>query len=307
MRADQPVDGGRQLCSACRPCRASVFLLAIVPVRMCVGWWLHPAQSGEDGKLMGSGMTETFTREVRLCSAFIAALPEGWVPYAETAGFDILLVRVPDGFQIGIQAKLRLNAKVIRQACETGDPGELTAPGPDCRAILVPKGAVGDDMAAICRMLGLTVIAVQEVGPGTFSPDLPRLKQDGAGREWFEMGPSRRLDLPDHVPDVEAGVPGPLQLTAWKIKAIRIVVTLEQRGFVLRDDFRHHKIDMRRWIAPRTGWLVRKEPGWGRGPRLPDFRAQHPRNWAQIEASYEKWRAPDQLGGRAASAGVGSR
>ncbi len=253
----------------------------------------------------GYELSETFTREVQLCSAFIAALPEGWVSYAETGGFDILLVRGLDGFQIGIQAKLRLNAKVIRQACETGGPGGLTSAGPDCRAILVPKGAVGSDMAEICRMLGLTVIAVHEVGG--FSPDLPRLKQDGAGKAWFEMGPSQRVDLPDHVPDVEAGVPAPLQLTAWKIKAIRIAVTLEQRGFVLRDDFKHHKIDMRRWIAPRTGWLVRTEPGWARGPRLPDFRAQHPRNWAQIEAAYEKWRAPDQPCALAAKAGAGSR
>ena len=252
-------------------------------------------------------MSETFTREVQLCSAVIAALPEDWVPYAETGGFDILLVRALDGFQIGIQAKLRLNAKVIRQACETGGSAGLAFPGPDCRAILVPKGAVGDDMAEICRMLGLTVIAVHEAGPRGFSPDLPRLKQDGAGKAWFETGPSQRLDLPDHVPDVEAGVPAPLQLTAWKIKAIRIAVTLEQRGFVLRDDFKHHKIDMRRWIAPRTGWLVRTEPGWSRGPRLPDFRAQHHRNWAQIEAAYEKWRAPDQPGARTASAGAGPR
>lgn len=238
-------------------------------------------------------MSETFTREVQLCSAFMASLPEGWTPYAETGGFDILLVRSLDGFQIGVQAKLKLNAKVIRQACEGSGISELTAPGPDCRAILVPKGAVGDDMAEICRMLGLTVIALQDGLRPTFTPALPRLKQDGAGTVWFEMGPNQRLELPDHVPDVEAGVPAPLRLTAWKIKAIRISVTLERRGFVLRDDFKHHKIDMRRWIAPRTGWLIRREPGWARGPRLPDFRAQHPRNWAQIEAAYETWRRPD--------------
>ncbi|TNC63992.1 hypothetical protein [Rubellimicrobium roseum] len=245
-------------------------------------------------------MSETFTREVQLCSTFMASLPEEWVPYAETGGFDILLVRRLDGFQIGVQAKLRLNAKVIRQACETGGPGDLTAPGPDCRAILVPQGAVGDDMAEICRMLGLTVMALTPGQRAAFTPDLPRPKQDGAGTVWFEMGPARRLELPDHVPDVEAGVPAPLRLTAWKIKAIRIAVTLERRGVVLRDDFKHHKIDMRRWIAPRIGWLIRQEPGWARGPRLPDFRAQHPRNWAQIEAAYETWRRPDPREGTVA-------
>lgn len=37
-----------------------------------------------------------------MCAAFIAALPEGWVAYPETGGFDIVLLRSADGFQIGI-------------------------------------------------------------------------------------------------------------------------------------------------------------------------------------------------------------
>ena len=58
-------------------------------------------------------MTAGFAKESDLCAAFLASLPEGWTAYPETAGFDILLGREVDGFQIGIQAKLRLNAKVI--------------------------------------------------------------------------------------------------------------------------------------------------------------------------------------------------
>ena len=38
-----------------------------------------------------------------------------WTPYAETAGWDILLVAA-DGTQIGVQAKLRFNLKVIAQS-----------------------------------------------------------------------------------------------------------------------------------------------------------------------------------------------
>jgi hypothetical protein len=52
---------------------------------------------------------------------------------------------------------------------------------------------------------------------------------------------------------------------------------------------------MQRWVTPRFGWLVRQEKGWGGGPHLPDFRAQHPKNWAQIEAGYETWRLPDEV------------
>lgn len=52
---------------------------------------------------------------------------------------------------------------------------------------------------------------------------------------------------------------------------------------------------MRRGVAPRSGWPVRNEAGWVREPRLPDFRAQHPINWKQIEAAYERWRLPNSV------------
>ncbi|HVG49034.1 MAG TPA: hypothetical protein VM899_12990, partial [Rubellimicrobium sp.] len=89
--------------------------------------------------------------------------------------------------------------------------------------------------------------------------------------EQIEQGPSSRIPLPDLIPDVIAGAPAPRKLTAWNIKAIRITVTLEREGRVVRDDFKHHKVDIRRWIAPGSRWLVRNGEGWSRGPGLPDF------------------------------------
>jgi hypothetical protein len=240
-------------------------------------------------------MAGGFTREADLCGAFLAALPEGWTAYPETGGFDILLVREADSLQIGIQAKLRLNAKVIRQVVEEGGSTLVTTPGPDCRAVLVPQGTAGADMTEICRLLGLTVIVLPGHWHQPFNPALPRPRQDAESKTWFEWAPGQRIALPDHVPDVEAGRPAPVRLTAWKIKAIRIAVTLDRRGFVLREDFKHHKVDMRRWVAPRSGWLVQHATGWSKGPRLPDFRSQHPRNWVQIEADYDKWRLPDEV------------
>ena len=237
-------------------------------------------------------MGTVFTREVDLCSTFLGLVPEGWLVYAETGGFDILLVRKEDGFQIGVQAKLRLNAKVLCQALETGGASAVTDPNPDCRAVLVPKAAVGADMARLCTHLGLTILVLDPGRATRLSPDLPRLKQDGEGRVWFEQGPSRRIPLPDLVPDVIAGASAPRRLTAWKIKAMRIALTLEREGRVVREDFKHHKVDIRRWIAPGSRWLVRNGDGWSRGPGLPDFQAQHPRNWSQIAAAYDTWRRP---------------
>ncbi len=62
-----------------------------------------------------------FKTEAELCAAFIeyAQRGEAWTAYAETCGWDILLVRKADGFQIGIQAKLNYNMKVLSQCLET--------------------------------------------------------------------------------------------------------------------------------------------------------------------------------------------
>lgn len=62
-----------------------------------------------------------FATEAELCAAFVA-----WVArenpdircFAEWCGWDILVV-FPEGWQLGIQAKLRLNAEVITQATLT--------------------------------------------------------------------------------------------------------------------------------------------------------------------------------------------
>ena len=63
---------------------------------------------------------QAFRSEADLCAAFLAALErehaKKWMAYAETAGWDILLVRLKDGFQIGIQAKLALNDLCHHQA-----------------------------------------------------------------------------------------------------------------------------------------------------------------------------------------------
>ena len=198
-------------------------------------------------------MSQAFAREADLCAAFVAALPEGWVAYPETGGFDLLLVRAADGLQIGVEAKLRLNAKVVRQACERSRPDQLTGPCPDCRAVLVPKGAAGADLAELCRLLGLTVITMGAEPRQTFTPPLPRPKQDARSLTWFELAPTERIPLPEYVPDVAAGAPRPVRLTAWKIRAIRIAVTLERRGFVLGDYFKHHQVSMQRWVTPRLG------------------------------------------------------
>jgi hypothetical protein len=243
---------------------------------------------------------KAFPTEADLCASFIRQLPKGWTPYAECCGWDILLVRDDDGFQIGIQAKLKLNLEVVNQALE--DEGEWHATGgnPDCRAVMVPH----DDpmrLGKICDYVGLTVIRVMTPEDHkrrygwhrspAFSPDLPK-REDWDERRWYETAPAKRHALPEYVHDVRAGSASPLQLTAWKIKALKIAVLLEERGVVTRRDFAHLKLDHRRWVA--SGWLKATRDGYVEDA-MPDFRGQHPIVYGQVKADAAKWRPPRSL------------
>lgn len=230
-----------------------------------------------------------FATEVDLCSCFVEQIDQKeWGVYAESCGWDILLVRRADGFQIGIEAKLKLNLKVIDQAIEC-DYTSADSPGPDCRAILVPSTETGFD--SLCAYIGLTVIRVWPKSKywkkGRVEPGLPAIKDRGWRDRWYEWCPTVRHKLPEYVPDVRAGAPSPTQLTDWKIKAIKIAVLLEKRGYVTRADFKHLHIDHRRWLKPAS-WLLIEDGHYVRG-RMPNFQAQHPVVWDQIKADFEKW------------------
>jgi hypothetical protein len=232
-----------------------------------------------------------FATEVDLCAAFLAALPAGWTAYAETAGWDILLVRDADGFQIGIQAKLKFNLAVLHQAIETEVGEYCDRAGPDCRAVLVPdgEGRLGSLAAYLC----LTVL---EVCGGdrvrwrkAFEPELPVIGKCPWRDPWFDLVPVKRHQLPAYVPDCQAGDKAPVQLTDWKIKAMKIAVLLECNGSVAREDFKRLDLDHRRWLAGQWLALDFATNRWVKGKRWPDFAAQHPRNFAEIKADAETW------------------
>jgi hypothetical protein len=259
-----------------------------------------------------------FENEAALCAAFIGALPDGWTAYAETAGFDILLVRGSDGAQIGVEAKMTLNAKVLMQAVEgmySGHGSEYGAP--DFRAALVPYGTAGVEMRCLANYLGVTVIQCRAPGEGeqeierkvelygayyrkhaaqeyqTFKPELPVVQKYEWRESWVDHCPVERCKVPDYVPDVAAGASGPSQLSEWKIKAIKICVILERRAFVTIADFKHIRIDRKRWLDFRWLQPTEQRGKYVRGSIALDLRAAHPINFAQIEADYEKWKPAD--------------
>lgn len=227
-----------------------------------------------------------FAKEVDLCATFIAALPKHWVAYPETAGFDILLVRADDGFQIGIEAKLRMCAEVMSQAIEERGAWCADLSGPDCRAVLIPE-LTGGAFDRIAKYLGVTIIRVDaQSWPGQrrFTPRLPDLGDEYSEEKWHEWSPTKRCNLPSYVPDVKAGAQAPLRLTEWKIGALKLQIIMERNGHVTREDFKTCKVDHRRWLARETGWLRRENGRLVKGDRFPDFAKQHPIVYEQIKA-----------------------
>lgn len=270
-----------------------------------------------------------YESEADMCAAFIAwAAIFGWRAYAETGGWDILLVRESDGFQIGIEAKQSLCLDVIVQAIEGQvsrySSGALT--GPDCRAILVPSSTQEHKFQTICRGLHLTIITAKppgemaargtmwqmeeytssdgetrrrrKIGRAAFAPDLPQEPMPPHfyffdNNDWCYLCPDRRVPLPDYIPDVVAGASAPVALTAWKVRAIKASIIMETRGSITRKDFKALGLNPSRWTQL---WLRPSDdpnrPGFVPGPQMPDFRAQHPRNYEEIKADTAKWMPP---------------
>lgn len=216
-----------------------------------------------------------YTSERELCADFSTwATKQGWTVYPETAGFDLVLVD-QNQRQIGIEAKLRLNAKVIIQAST-----RYQDQGPDYRAVLVPKQ---NDLTELCKLLGISVLHPSH---NAFAPALPPIESSWwHDREWFENLPSRRLVLPEYVPDCAAGVKSPLQLTTWKIKMMRLSIIMD-RGPVSNPVFK--ALGLNKYNLTRSGFIKPTKEGMVKAA-FPDLREQHPINYSEVERDIEKW------------------
>ena len=152
---------------------------------------------------------EKFASEAEMCAKFIAAIGPLWTAYAETGGWDILLSRKSDGLQVGIQAKLLMNAHVVSQCLDERYQWGLT--GPDHRAILVPSYATPFS-EKICQTIGITIITVQKgekkyYQRNVFRPLLPvetftkspiRTGMNGALKSGSSFLNMCRMSPPDH-------------------------------------------------------------------------------------------------------------
>jgi hypothetical protein len=258
----------------------------------------------------------TFATEAALCAAFLQCVPKEWVAYPESCGFDIVLAHKETGAQIGIEAKLVLNAKVLVQVTEDRDRDPR---GPDFRAVLV--GKVVAENAILAKRLGIKVLTlVPRRNPKGYSHVTPRgypesdwvVNRGGdwlpefapyklgrglswwSGNEWEDEAPVERLKLPDYVPQVAAGVPAPVKLTDWMIQAIRMCITVDQIDFVGKKHFQHLKLSQSRWTQGQWLESTGTRGVWRAGRNFPaaNFRKTHPVSYAQIEADWPEWGAP---------------
>jgi hypothetical protein len=243
-----------------------------------------------------------FPTEAALCDLFMDDMRAmgGWTIYPETAGFDILMVRDATGHQLGVEAKLSLNAKVADQILPDVHQGYGDGrQGPDFRAVIVPYiGESSEGIAKMLRILGVQVWTPDGYARSTTFMHFQISRHRGDAREcdatvgdllpwdiaWHDWNPVRRCVLPEIVPTVRAGVPCPTQLTPWKIGALKVIADLEVFGFVTAKSVRDHSVDARRFCAS-DGWLTSIGGGrWARGT-LPRFEEQHPEAYAQVLAA----------------------
>lgn len=237
-----------------------------------------------------------FPKEEDLCRLFAQEMADlGWTVYPETGGFDLLLVWPETGHQLGVEAKLSLNAKVADQIIPDDLPGfHSRGAGPDFRAVIVPTLTdASQGIAKLLKILGVNVWDVRDQGRGpSFMNAVTRY--EGAAQwavsskplpgfdcAWFDFNPARRCEVPSIMPQVPAGVPSPVRLTPWKMGALKVLVDLELDGFVTAGSVRAHGVDPRRFCAT-DGWLKALGEGkWGLGA-VPDFAGQHPDAYGQL-------------------------
>lgn len=230
-----------------------------------------------------------FKSEGDLCELFIREFNalEGWTCYPEAGGFDVLVVH-DDGRQIGVEAKLVLNAKVADQILPEHNDDYHGTPGPDHRMVIVSK--ITEANAGIAKMLerhGVRVLRPTSTNNKEFSfwlkheifetTRVPLFSQ----QHLFDWNPSERCQVPMVVSDLPAGVPAPVRLTPWKESALKIIALMRKQGFITNKQIAEHGIGVGRWTQPRLGkpaWLAKGavQGLWVETEHLPPFDKQHP-------------------------------
>ena len=241
---------------------------------------------------VGRKERETMKKETELCEVFIREFNavDGWTCYPEAAGFDVLVVH-DDGRQIGVEAKLALNAKIADQILPDCGDDFYGSAGPDHRLVIVSK--ITDASAGIAKMLQRLGVKVLQ----------PRQSWQVSGYEWtfdlrhqllcyeegpsffgrermFDWSPEARCHVPSIVTNLPAGVPAPVRLTPWKESALKVIALMRRQGHISAKQIASFGISTTAWTQPGTkpAWLAKSSTRglWVETEHMPAFDKQHP-------------------------------
>ena len=243
--------------------------------------------------------------EADLCAVFITNFSKmpGWTCYPEAGGFDILAVHA-DGRQIGVQAKLSLNAKVAEQVlpCERDDFSEM--PGPDYRLVIVHKlTTASEGIARMLAMLGIRVLTPRQSRSSqgdvwTFGEFNHLLEASGQttsyGHQYlFDWNPATRCTVPSVLQNLPAGVPSPIRITPWKEAAVKVLALLRKQGFITAKQISNFGIGVTTWTQPqgsKRAWLAKGSARgqWVETEFMPPYDTQHPELFALAQLALEE-------------------
>jgi len=254
-----------------------------------------------DKRLSGAQLARAaLPSEEALCSAFIQKVNTfaGWTCHPETGGFDVLVVH-DDGRQIGVEAKLQLNAKVIDQVLPSPTDSRFAKVGPDHRMVIVRTlTEASNGLAKMLDYLGVTVVAPW-IGYRQSRDRRLELTADFNDLDYLfskekltpprsygyeslrlhDWNPESRLPVSSVAPDLPAGVKSPVRMTAWKLCALHVLARLELQGRISAKQIQKTGCNPTIWTRQ---WLTRSEDQgfWVAGENMPDLPRQFPEQYA---------------------------
>lgn len=212
--------------------------------------------------------------ESEFCARFMeAARRDGWVPYPETSGWDLVLVwsgsgngsrtvggPILEGTQVGVEAKLRPSVEVLCQAYRR--VRFHSREKPHHAAVLVPKAS--RHFKEVAEALSLGVYTEEHCAD--YSRFVKKTRWPEPRPRFYERRyigpPSQRLEeangvwIPPVVPGGPAGVPSPSPLTPWRVSAIRLCNRLREKGYVTSSDFKELGIRAQTFLDQ---WWIKRD------------------------------------------------
>jgi len=181
-----------------------------------------------------------YATEAEFCAAFLRGIGPRWTVYPEACGYDIFLVR-DDGYQVGVEAKLRPSLRLVQQVSAHVYAAEMWGHArPDCIVAACPDHRPLHEVMELLRPRGVVL--------------LQRFLDMGPEARELPIGSTKRCPVPEVVGDDVAGSPGGPSCTPWKLKAIRLALRMREHGYVTSADFKALELSISTWRA--RNWLA---------------------------------------------------